>query len=465
MTAGTTQFYGLTKLDPGEAFSTNDQAFTRADRDAMDRLLYQAITHAHTGTAVDVSDPDTALEVTLSTTGGNIPAGTTVRYKYAWVDAYGAESAASPEVTVNTPAAVGIPNAPAITLTASGGSLLQGNYFYRLSAYVDANTNETQAGDGIYTTIPSGTANILTLTLPTLPYGADGFNVYRRAPGETAYSYLASIDMTVATPPSEYEDDGSVSPNCNRVPSNVNTTNSSNSVDITLPGATPTVPTDYTWKIYRTYAAGDWESSLIHWVVEETTEGSGIITPEYTDVGGARYSGAPKDTSELAAQPAKIDLTDAANIQGTLPPNMVPQLHEVTFAYPGQLYAETGTFQYIFNWYQAEIIDVTATLGIGSSPAAQAVIVDVNKYDAQLATPVWDTIFTTQSRRPQIAVGEDTAVSGTPNDGTLYAGDRLSMDIDQTGQGATPTDSDLTVIVRMWVLVEDPATNTSYTFS
>ena len=461
MAAGTSQFYGLTKLDPGEAFSTNDQAFTRKDVDTVDRLLYQGATHVHTGAAVDVTDPDTAPEVTLSTSGGNIPAGQTVRYKFAWVDAYGAESAASPEVTVNTPAAVGIPNSPAITLTASGGSLLQGNYFYRLSAYVDANTNETQAGDGIYTTVPSGTDNILTLTLPTLPYGADGFNVYRRGPGETAYSYLASVDMTVATPPSEYEDDGSVSANCNRVPSNVNVTNSSNSVDVTLPGATPTVPTDYTWKLYRTYASGEWESSLIHWVVEETTEGSGIVTPEYTDIGGARSAGAPRDTSELAAQPGKVDLDDAAEVQNSLPPNMVAQMHEVHFRYEGVLSTETGALAWPMTWYQGQIIDVTAT--VSAAATTDAVIVDVNKYDAQAATPASATIFTTQSGRPQIAVGDLLDTSDTPDEVDLYAGDMLTVDIDQIDSGATA--EDLFVVIRMWVLVEDPATNVTIDFS
>ncbi len=459
MTAGTSQFYGLQKLGPGESFSLNDQAFTRSNIDKIDRMFYQSLNHEHSGNSLAINDPDSSLEVALSLTGGNIPAGQTVRYKFAWVDPYGSESAASPEVLVTTPPPIEAPDAPALSLTSTGGVLLQGNYFYRLSAYEGANTNETTAGGAVYFTIPSGTANILTLTLPTLPSMADGFNVYRRSPGEVVYSYLTSIDMTVATPPSSWDDDGSISVNPNRQPTNINMTNSSNSVTVTIPGATPTVPENYTWKVYRTYTAGNWASSLVHWVVEETSEGSGIITPEYTDIGGATSTSSPLSLSEFVDSPGKVDLTDGANVDGILPPTYIAQLVEVNFAFPGTLSVQTGSFVWPCTWNKAQIRKVTAVLGRDSSPSAQSVIVDVNKYNSHAATPSWASVYTSQATRPAIVVGEFWAES-TPQIVDLFDGDMLSVDIDQAGGGATPTDQDLLISVSLWVLADTNETDT-----
>lgn len=60
-----------------------------------------------------------------------------------------------------------------------------------------------------------------------------------------------------------------------------------------------------------------------------------------------------------------------------------------------------------------------------TAPTGASLIVDINKNGT--------TIFTTQANRPEIAIGEHSDDSGTPNITALAAGDRLSVDIDQVG--------------------------------
>ena len=74
-------------------------------------------------------------------------------------------------------------------------------------------------------------------------------------------------------------------------------------------------------------------------------------------------------------------------------------------------------------------------LVVKTAPTGAAIIVDVNKNGT--------TIFTTQANRPQIAAGETTGDSGTPDVTSLAEGDKLTVDIDQIG--STIAGADLTV--------------------
>jgi len=76
-------------------------------------------------------------------------------------------------------------------------------------------------------------------------------------------------------------------------------------------------------------------------------------------------------------------------------------------------------------------------LVVKTAPTGAAIIVDVNKNGT--------TIFTTQANRPQIAIGESTGDSGTPDVTALAEGDKLTVDIDQIG--STIAGADLTVEV------------------
>ncbi len=304
--ASTTSFYGLQKLDRSEPLSTNDYAFVSKNLDIIDRLMYKV----HTAVFEEdtpIGNPSSPLTLDIETTGGGIPAGRTVRYKFTYVDAYGNETAASPEATISTPAPITRPNQPSLASVSTGGTLLSGGYFYILSAYVGVNTSETNGSVAGAISVRSGSTNKIVLTLPTLPSGADGFNIYRRGQGEVQFYYLDSIDMNVATPPTTYEDDGGTAVLSSRTPSATNLTFSTNKITVTLPGATPSVPSGYTWRLYRTFTSGDYNSSLLEWVTTETSFGSGIIVPDTEDLGNVTSIGSPPSVSSITGDVDRID--------------------------------------------------------------------------------------------------------------------------------------------------------------
>lgn len=444
-----TEHYQYSALTAGDDFSDNGYKFTDADRHKQDFLDWLgAEGHVHDGADGTAVEPDTAPSLELETTGGVIPASTRVFYKYTYVNSRGEETAASPEAFIDTPAALDSPSAPSLSYEDTGGVLQAGNYFYALSSYTDASIQETLAMNFNYISIPANTStNVITLTLPDPEVGQTGFNVYRRAPGQSKYFFLDSIDTT-GGPITEYVDDGSVEDNCDRTVPKTNTTNSTNLIVVSLPGATPSLPgTGYTWKIYRTYVQGMWTSSFLVHVVEETTEGSGVIVTFYDDIGISTQSGTYPATTLVTGSPSKIVLTDNAHVEGELPIGSHGFQH--TFQQSGYL-TETvqGSATFICEFPQVEIVYCRAALGRGSVPASSDVIVDINKGNAG-SNPTYTTIFTTQANRPRVLVGEQVGDPTTPDVILLNRGDTLTMDIDQIGGGATPTDRDLVVTVWM----------------
>lgn len=447
--------YNWIMLGAGEQLSKDDYAFTRRNISSMDSKAYLgAEGHKHDGSPIAVADPSAPLSATLVPSSGGIPGGRTVRYKYTWVDQYGQETAASPEVTVNTPAPVVQPNAPSITKS-TGGTLLPGNYFYVVTAWRGANTLETTPSSRTYTTLNYGSGmNEITVHFPSLPSTATGFNVYRRSPGSTRFQFIYSADLSVATPPTEWVDTGAVAEDCNRTVPTKNTTATSNSILLSIPGATPTVPSGYTWKVYRTYTSGDWDSSLLHWTVEETSFGSGVITPSYSDVGQATTAGKYPASTEMSASPSKINLENMGEVQGVLPvgANVIPTT--ITFTYAGTLVPQSGDFIWVNEYDLAQIISVRCHLGKGSVPASTDVIANVKKYDSHAATPTWTSIFASSGDRPIVPVGNtigSKVTLTTPDTQILLEGDALVVDIDQAGGGATPTDSNLVVTIVLYV--------------
>lgn len=443
--SGSTNHYGLDRLGAGDDLSDNGYKFTDYDRQLIDRLLYVgAEAHHHDGASAVVNDPVTAPSLALVETGGTIPAGTRVYYRYTWVDVNGFESAGSPEAHVDTAAPVTEPGPGQLSFTATGGTLLPGVYYYILSCYTTVNTNETKAAAPAYLTIPIGTAtNKVTINLPTLPSGADGFNIYVKKPGQVRYNYLASVDMTMPTPPTQYVDTGAVAEDCNRTNPTRNSTNGSNAVVITV----PTVPAGSTWRLYRTYQTGQYQSSLLHWVVEETFETSGIITPVYEDVGNGTAEGMPPTASQSITSPDKIQLTNAAEVQGTLPMGRVAHPVEITFLRAGALQVEDGTAVWVCEYPNLKILACRATLGRGYAPSAQNVLVDVNLGLGQSPTPMFTTIYTTQANRPYVPPGAQFGERTVPDIQDMEEGDMLTIDINQIGGGATPTDRDLTLTI------------------
>lgn len=305
-----TDHYGLQRLSAND-LSLNSYKFSEEDRDTEDALLYLgAEGHHHTGVAATANTPSTGPTLQMVTGSGFIPSGTRVYYKISNVDVYGIESAASPEVFIDTPAGVLPPSIPTVGYSTIGGALPPGPYFYALSAYQNFNSLETLVGEARYIILPYDTnTNVNTITLPALPSGASGFNIYRKGPSSVAYRYLASVDMTAATPPSSYVDNGSIGETQSRPLPNVNTTVVRNSIIVSTsgsPAATPVVPVGYTWRIYRTYTSGDYTNSRLTTVEASYT---------FIDVGAATTVGQPPTTGYAIGTPSKIDLlTEVKNV-------------------------------------------------------------------------------------------------------------------------------------------------------
>lgn len=437
-----TSHYGLRKLRQGDHLSDDSYKFTDADRDIMDLALYLgAEGHHHIGDGAASSAPDEAPNVQLVTTSGTLPAGKRIFYRYTLIDASGAESAPSPEVFIDTPTQVVAPGKPTLDFAATGGTLQPGSYYYVLSAYTGSSTYETAAINPSYLAVTgTATTNTITITLPALPSGASGFNIYRQAPGGPGYFFIASVDMTVATPPTTYVDDGSVAPNCDRTRPTVNTTLQSNSVILSLPGATPSLAPGQSWRIYRTMVVGDYTNSNLATISDSVT---------YTDTGTATGFGQPPATGLAISSPSKILLTDAAETQGRLPLSSVSAFpYVLSFALEGDVFPLIGTTVWVCEYPQATIVGVRAALGRDSTPATQDIIVDVNVGAG--ATPTMTSIFTDQADQPRIVVGAQVGTRVVPTaDAELIEGDVLTIDVDQAGGGGTPTDRDLVVQVYL----------------
>jgi hypothetical protein len=431
-----TTHYGLEKLASAEPFSSNGQKYTEADRDAIDRLLYLgAEGHHHTGATVTQSNPASPASLLASTSGGTLPAGTRVYYEYTWVDANGFETAPSPSVYVDLPSQLATPNPPTLTSTSGTGTLAAGYYAYELTAYSGASsTSETAASTPAF--ISTTATGEVTLFFPTAPSGASGWNIYRRDPNGTNYQFLATVVLG-ATPPTSYVDNGSVAINCNRIAPNRNTTASRNSVTITLPQS---APSGYTTNLYRTSTTGVWTSSFL----------ANLSTTTFIDTGFGTTNSSPPLASELVGSPSKVMLTNAAEVQGQLPvANVAAFPLVVTFAFPGQVAAQTGPSVWTCDFSSATIVWARASLGVGSTPAAQSVIADVLTGTAG-ATPTFSTIYTSATK-PHVDVGHQTGPTCAPDVTSLSLGDSISADIVQSGGGATPTDSYLTLNVYLLV--------------
>lgn len=285
-----TVHYGLRVLDSTQ-FAADNWKYTHADRTLIDLLLFLgAEGHHHTGALADALAPTSGPGLAVSSSGGLLPGGARARYVYTLLSSSGVESGPSPEAYIDTPPVVA---APAIAtnpvVVATTGTLGPGPYFYALSAYQSTTTFETLAPNKLFVAVPLGTStNKITITLPALPSGATGFNIYRQAPGSIGFRFLAHTTSTTT-----YVDSGSVAEDPTRPLPAINTTLATNSVTLT-----PTTVPPGQWRVYRTFAAGVWANSLV-----ATVSGS-----TYIDTGTVTTIGQPPTSDTVPGSPSKINL-------------------------------------------------------------------------------------------------------------------------------------------------------------
>lgn len=447
-----TTHFNLIKIGPGQTIADDDYKALTTDRDTIDQLmLLGASTHHHTGAAaaessIDVGNRTLALE--HFDDAGNIPAGVRAYYLFTLV-VDGLESAVSDVFFIDTPPPVASPGAPTLVVATTGGTLLPGNYYYMLTAYTGANTDETRGLNPAFKNIPSGTStNQVTLTLPALPDGATGFNIYRKKPGGVRYDYLTSIDMG-ATPATEFVDTGAIEEDCDRTLPLANYTSRMNRVEVTIEG--DAVESGDLWRLYRSYTPDSFLNSRIAELPSTTTM--------FNDL-GATGTASPPSSSVAVPSPEKIDLQDAAEVQGQLPQGMVSAFPcVVTFHFPGIQEEGPGEGAWPCPFDNARVVQAAAALGRDSLAAATDLITDI--VIGRGTTPVYTSVYAAEASMPTILAGTNKTDVSAAADGTLanrrmVAGDVLSADIIQTGGGATPTDEDLTVSVLLYVESGDP---------
>lgn len=453
-----TDRWGLSILGSGDSLQADGFKFTDADRHLLDRLLrYATEEHRHTGLSGTDVTPAAALNLTLSTTGGTVASGARYYYRYTIIDELGSESAPSPIAYIDTPSTVATPTAPAVSYVAGSGALQPGGYSYVLSAYKGASSQETKATSSAFITIPGADpANSVSLILPVLPAGANGFNVYRKSPSGMHYLYIASI--AAPSPQQVWVDDGSIEGDCDRSLPSVNRTGGTNAIGVSFPGATPFLDERWSWRVYRSTDPNRWGRSLLKTL-------NPIDDPPYTplsfyDTGLATAVGGPPAKAQIINAPPKINLNDAAEIEGTLPPGLLVAPQMLTFAQPGPVEAGTGTFIWVCDFDMADVKLVRIYLGPDATPAADPLIVDVMALRPSQGSNTWTSLFAPDAEPPTLPVGENTTNPIAPVRQHLERGDVLSLDILQAGGGATPTDTDLSVNLLLYV--KDGSETTSY---
>ncbi len=322
-----TQHLGLNKFGAEGRISDEGYKFSNRDRDLIDTLIQSLLLHDHNPDASGASlvgpPAGTAPTLTVATSGGVLLAGRDYYYKIAYVDVLGNETEAGVAGLASTPDALTPPEPQVLTTAPTGGTLVAGTYKYALAFYQDAGGVTTAPNTDVIV-IPTGTStNTVTIPLPTLPDDADGWRVYRKAPGELEYWFL----VQVASGATEHVDDGSINPDCTSRRPVANTTNSTNKITIDLPAGYLPLDSRITgWRIYRTSAAGSYPAnSLVATVVETTTEGGADLVTTFDDVGEALSQGIPLIQTAVPTPVAQLNAALAfATASDRLPAALAP---------------------------------------------------------------------------------------------------------------------------------------------
>lgn len=296
--------FGLTRIGPGEGLQKDGHKALDADRVTLDALLKANQQHTHDGEE-RLADPVGAPTAVASPTDGTLPGNVTYYYSISYLDEWGLETAASPEVQVTTQSMVNAPAAPTLAHVPTGGTLGVGTYQY-LITFADLQGGETtpslKSSILLTSDVCVGTSQI-TLNMPAPPLETPCINIYRQKPGQSQFYFLEKITN------SAYTDDGSVAEDITLTPPVANTTSSTSSITITAPEVP--IPAGVTaWRIYRTTISGNYPASaLVHAVVETTDETGTEIVTTWVDTGTTLLPGRPKIYSSTIAGGPNIAAT------------------------------------------------------------------------------------------------------------------------------------------------------------
>ena len=414
----TTQNFGFERFGQEGRISDNNNKYSDRDRATFDALFWTLYNHDHRDTSVtsSLAAPVYRPDLTVTTTGVSIPSGVIYYYKISYVDQYGNETEASTANSVGTADPLASPAVPTLSYVTTGGSLDPGIYRYALAFY-QTGIGVTRATNVASISVPTGTTtNEITISLPTLPTGADGWRIYRKGPGDDDYFWLDS-----ETTGTEYDDDGlDLAIDCTKNRPTANTTNSTNKIVIDIEALDLPLDTRVaTWKIYRSSTVGMFgASSLLATVSETTTEAGTDLVTTYTDIGSATFAGTPLFLTVVPPPIPQLDPSDVFTTSTRLPAVNAPQgVHAHCTSCNGTIAAQDYNQFYVPEDMPMERIDCffqTAPTGLDGSNYLTLRVSDDATQNAVQA--IWNS--STEENEVQYVYNNATGGTFTLSDGT-----------------------------------------------
>lgn len=409
---------GLTVIPPGGDLSANGYGLTSRDPVLVDRLLRSLMGHRHNGGVPTVEEsPDPPTLANLDEVGGLLP-DTTYYYRISEMRGGGLvpfESPASTSTWVHTPAGLTAPviTDDDVTVSTMGGGLAPGFYQYAVTVYDTFYTLDTNCPSPVSVMLAplDGDEQEISISLPSLPTGADGWNIYRRVPNGLTFQLLETL---VGEQVSPFVDDGSIIEDSRVLPTR-NLSAWKRSVTVTRP---PGVTGD--WVVYRSRDDSNWAGSRIAVVdsAEDSIPDTGLPSDFLT----------PQDSFSAYWEPGRVrgdEIVETAQV--------------LRFFRPGA--AATGVMpggEWVCPFAEARLVGVGAHLAVGTTPTSQDLLYTVQQWDGS----AWDDVFSGVIESD--ASGGDAVVDPPVE---FAQGDRVRVNVSQVGSGG---DVDLAVNLNIW---------------
>jgi hypothetical protein len=226
-----TAFAGLTALDENDNITVDGGSFLTRNPDITDRLLQVGcVTHRHDA-HVGVPNPIGQLSASVSLTGGQLEAATTIFMGYTLLDSEGGETMLSPVVATNTQSPI-VPDLPPPTASAdySAGSLPIGGFSYAFS-YRDGGGGQTELQPAVFAERAAGHASGQIIISELAAGLASGLVEWEAWRAEEGGRYCLMATGTTDT----WTDTGFTCTDASAQPPSVNTTNHTSDLTIQLP--------------------------------------------------------------------------------------------------------------------------------------------------------------------------------------------------------------------------------------